>query len=352
MNNDIESVVFRVDNVVKEFGRSGGPLRFRHNNRMRALDDVTLELRRGEALGLVGESGSGKTTLGRILVGSEQPTQGNVSFEGRPTSSLRGRELKRFRRQVQMMFQNPFAALNPRRTVRDVLSAGFAAGGIAGEAQRMDAMGDLLKRVGLNESMLDRYPHAFSGGQRQRIVLARALTTNPSVLIADEPVSALDVSIQAQVLNLLMSLKRDLNLTILMITHDLRIANFFCDRIAVLYRGRLVELGSRAAIMDDSRHPYTRMLLSAAPSGNPDALVDRSWVRGDVGTAAPSTQSCVFSQRCWLREQLGNPERCVRERPQPRNVDGRHSTACHYAEEVPTAVRERPESRASARVHQ
>jgi oligopeptide/dipeptide ABC transporter ATP-binding protein len=306
---------------------------------LRALDDVSLEICRGEVLGLVGESGSGKTTLGRILVGSERRTSGTVLFDGRPVDSLRGRQRRTFRRRVQMVFQNPFTSLNPRRTIRDVLSAGLAAGGVPRGAERAGALRELLRKVGLNEAMLDRYPHEFSGGQRQRIVLARALTVDPSVLVADEPVSALDVSIQAQVLNLFVSLRREFGLTILMITHDLRVANFLSDRIAVLYRGRLVELGTRRQVMEHSRHPYTRMLLSAAPSGDPTTPTHHPLISGDAVAGGPAgTGGCVFSDRCWLRRAKSNPERCFTEQPQLRVIDGQQQASCHFAEETPVAA--------------
>jgi peptide/nickel transport system ATP-binding protein len=339
MSSDDRTAIFRLEAVTKDFGGGRRFLRRASADGLRALDDVTLAIQRGEVLGLVGESGSGKTTLGRILVGSEQPTGGTVQFEGRPVESLRGRERRRFRRRVQMVFQNPFTSLNPRRTVRDVLSAGLAARGVPRGAERAAAIRELLPKIGLNEGMLDRYPHAFSGGQRQRIVLARALTVNPSILVADEPVSALDVSIQAQVLNLLVSLRRDLDLTILMITHDLRVANFLSDRIAVLYRGRLIEIGTRRQIMEESRHPYTRMLLSAAPSGNPTAPDDRPLLSGDAAGGMPADAGgCGFSDRCWLRKAMSNPDRCLNQRPQLRVIDDQQQVACHFAEDTPEAA--------------
>jgi oligopeptide/dipeptide ABC transporter ATP-binding protein len=349
MTDRQQDVIFRLRNITKEFGGSRRLLR-RNADQLRALDDVALDIRRGEVLGLVGESGSGKTTLGRILVGAERPTRGTVEFEGRPVHSLRGRERRRFRRRVQMVFQNPFTSLNPRRTMRDVLSSGLAVRGVPRGAERAAALADLLAKVGLSEAMLDRYPHAFSGGQRQRIVLARALTVNPSVLVADEPVSALDVSIQAQVLNLLVSLRRELGLTILMITHDLRVANFLTDRIAVLYRGRLVELGTRQQIMNDSRHPYTRLLLSAAPSGDPSASADRRWLTGDAAVGPTASGGCVFADRCWLRKAKSDPQQCVTERPELREIDGRQQAACHFAEQTVTEAARTAPHAASAEV--
>ncbi|MDT4944669.1 MAG: peptide/nickel transport system ATP-binding protein [Pseudonocardiales bacterium] len=331
-------VVFRLESVSKVFGGARRRFRLDRSRGVRALDDVTLDVRRGEVLGLVGESGSGKTTLGRILVGSERPTEGVVMFEGTHVESLHGRALRGFRRSVQMVFQNPFTSLNPRRTIRDVLNSGFAARGVPRGAARAAAMAELLPKVGLNEAMLDRYPHAFSGGQRQRIVLARALTVNPSVLVADEPVSALDVSIQAQILNLFVTLRREFHLTAVMITHDLRVANFLSDRIAVLYRGRLVELGTREQVMERSRHPYTRMLLSAAPTGDPDAPHDRPWLVGDAVADGGADAGCVFRDRCWLRQTVADPERCATERPALVMVQTEHSAACHFADQTPRAA--------------
>jgi oligopeptide/dipeptide ABC transporter ATP-binding protein len=327
------SVLYELNGVSKEFG-SRTKIFGVNTASVQALDDVNLEIYTGESLGLVGESGSGKTTLGRLLVGFERPTQGQISMEGVDVGSLRGRELRAFRHRVQMIYQNPFSSLNPRRSIRDALSSGSLIRKTPRGAARERALAALLQQVGLDGSMLDRYPHEFSGGQRQRIVIARALSVGPTVLIADEPVSALDVSIQSQVLNLLMSLKRDLGFTVMMITHDLRVAHFFCDRIAILYRGRLVELGGRSVISDRSLHPYTRMLMSAAPSGDPTARVARPWVRGEIDFREPHRNSCIFSGRCWLREQLGRPDRCTNERPVLRTLGASHGVACHFAEEV------------------
>ena len=222
--------LLQLDGVRKDFGKSGGWLRGR-NTLVRAVDDVSLTLERGESLGLVGESGSGKTTLGRLVLRLEKPTSGMIRFEGRNIGELRGDDLKLFRRRAQMIFQNPFSSLNPRRSVRNTLGAGYAIHQIASGAERERRMVDLLERVGLRGDMLDRYPHQFSGGQRQRVVIARALSVGPELIVADEPVSALDVSIQAQVLNLLKSLQEEFELTYLMITHDLRVVSFFCRRI-------------------------------------------------------------------------------------------------------------------------
>jgi peptide/nickel transport system ATP-binding protein len=320
-------VLYRIEGVTKEFGRGQGGL-------VRALDGVSFDIPRGETFGLVGESGSGKTTLGRLLLLFDSPTRGRIELDGAPLADLRRGSLRAFRCRVQMIHQNPFSSLNPRRKVRSVLAAGPAIRAIPRGAAREEAMSQLLRRVGLHESMLNRYPHEFSGGQRQRIVIARALSAGPAVLVADEPVSALDVSIQAQVLELLQSLRREFGLSIVMITHDLRVVNFLCDRVGVLYRGRLVELGDRETVIERSSHPYTRMLMSAAPTGDPAASSDRPWVRGEVHSAPPPSEACVFASRCWLRDQLGSPERCTAERPEPRLLETGQLVACHFAEEV------------------
>ncbi|CAN5319996.1 dipeptide ABC transporter ATP-binding protein [soil metagenome] len=323
--------VFEVRDLVKVFRARG---RFRRGAARPALDSVSFDVRQGEALGIVGESGSGKTTLGRILIGLDPATSGEVLYEGQPTRSMSRAGRRAFRQRVQMVFQNPFASLNPFRTVRSALADGFAHRRLS-RADRDAAMVSLMEQVGLNETMLDRYPHEFSGGQRQRVVLARALTVEPGVIVADEPVSALDVSIQAQVLNLLGDLKKRLGLTLVFVTHDLRVVNFFCDRIAVMYMGRLVELGTRSQIMEQSRHPYTRMLLSAAPRDEPGVETRRPWVMNELDATAPLGNACNFAARCWAREALGNPERCMTERPDDGAAEDGHIVACHFEQQIP-----------------
>jgi oligopeptide/dipeptide ABC transporter ATP-binding protein len=318
-------------NVTKTFGKAGGL--FNSDSQVLAVDDVSLTLPRGQSLGLVGESGSGKSTLGRLILRFERPTTGTVLFENRDIEQLDKGDLKRYRRRVQMVFQNPFSSLNPRRTIRDTLTDGYAVHGIARGAERERLLVDLLAHVGLNATMLDRYPHEFSGGQRQRIVIARALSVSPELIVADEPVSALDVSIQAQILNLMKSLQREYSLTFLMITHDLRVVRFFCERVAVMYLGRLVEIASRNDIVTAPMHPYTRMLISAAPSSETTVHSNASMVRGDIQATPQQRQGCVFSNRCWLKQALGNPTRCDTERPALREVQNERWAACHFAEE-------------------
>lgn len=323
-----EGPVFAVEELTKVFsGRRGakGPP---------AVDGVSFEVFRGEAFGIVGESGSGKTTVGRILVGLETPSSGDVLFEGKRLSELSRHTRSDLRKKVQMVFQNPFSSLNPLRTIGSALADGLAQVGVPRDQRRI-RMAELMRQVGLDEAMLERYPYEFSGGQRQRIVLARALSVSPNVLVADEPVSALDVSIQAQVLNLLNELKRRFNLTVIFVTHDLRVVNFFCDRIAVMYRGRVVELGGREEIMDSSRHPYTRMLLSAAPRGMPGETISRPWVKHELADAESNVTGCGFASRCWARQALGNPEKCLTVRPSEQpGPDGR-VVACHFEEDIP-----------------
>jgi oligopeptide/dipeptide ABC transporter ATP-binding protein len=316
---------FAIEGLKREFGHDASLLRG-GSTKVLALDNVSLEIARGESLVVVGESGSGKTTLGRILAGFETPSAGRVLFEGQDMAGMDRGARAAFRRHVQMVFQNPFSALNPRRTIRSSLNAGLAR-----KALRGGALEALLDDVGLNAALLERYPHELSGGQRQRIVLARALAVGPRVLIADEPVSALDVSVQAQVLNLLARLRAERRLTVVMITHDLRVANFFSDRIAVLYRGKLVELGLRRSVMESPKHPYTRMLMDAAPSGAPGARRSRGLVRGEIGDSA-TTAGCVFRPRCALYAKFGRPEACESREPSLRVLDGADAVACHFAE--------------------
>ena len=328
----VPAPAFVVQRLTKEFGHAASILRG-GSTKIVALHDVTLDIARGESLGIVGESGSGKTTLGRILVGFERPSAGCVLFDGKEVGALDRRERLAFRRQVQMVFQNPFSALNPRRTVRSSLSAGLTHQKLNRDAR--DAhLAALLDDVGLSPGMLDRYPHELSGGQRQRIVLARALAVNPRIIVADEPVSALDVSVQAQVLNLLTRLKSARQLTVVMITHDLRVANFFCDRVAVMYLGRLVEVGPRRTVMARAWHPYTRMLLWAAPTGNPNARRARQWVQGEAHGSIEQV-GCVFRSRCWLYQKLDRPVRCDHEEPALRSLGTGEAAACHFAEMVP-----------------
>jgi oligopeptide transport system ATP-binding protein len=331
-----KETLLRINNVSRRFGKKQG-IYGRPSKGVLALDGVNLDVFRGESLGIVGESGSGKTTLGRMLVSLDKPTNGVVLFEGHDINKLGKLSRVKFQQKIQMIFQNPFAALNPYRSVRSILESGYVAIGLKDRTAITLKIGKLLEKVGLNSSILDRYPHQFSGGQRQRIVIARALSVEPLVLVADEPVSALDVSIQAQVLNLLNDLRKELGLTIIFITHDLRVANFFCDRIAVMYLGRIVELGDTDIIVNNSAHPYTKMLMDAAPVGDPNIKTKKLVSLDDVETNSQTSlrmDGCSFADRCWLRQTIRNSERCFIEKPEIRELEKGHLVVCHYAEEI------------------
>ena len=301
-----------------------------------AVDGVSLAIQRGETYGLVGESGCGKSTLGRAILRLEDPTSGSIVFDGTDIASLRGEELRRMRQRFQMVFQDPLSSLDPRQSVESLLLEGMKAHGLS-KGQEADSarLRQLVEQVGLPPSALRRYPHEFSGGQRQRIGIARALCVEPDLIVADEPVSALDVSVQAQVLNLLGRLQRELGLTYLVIAHDLAVVRHVSDRIGVMYLGGIVEEAPSQALYDDPQHPYTRALLSAVPVPDPE-LEDRReriLLTGDLPSPAAPPQGCRFHTRCPWRQ----PTRCDDERPELRVVDGSpdgHRVACHWAEGI------------------
>ncbi|MBB5791175.1 ATP-binding cassette domain-containing protein [Jiangella mangrovi] len=346
--------LLRIEQVSHEFGARRALLPGRRTHL--AVDDVSLTIAAGESVALVGESGSGKTTLGRVVAKLLTPTSGRVLVEGQDIGALRGRDQLAYRRTVQMIFQNTQHAFNPRRKIRDILSDPYEIHRLPTPGGRDAALGELLERVGLHPSMLDRYPHQFSGGQRQRIGIARALSLSPRLIVADEPVSALDVSVQAQVLNLFSRLRRELGLSLLFISHDLRAVYFLCERIAVLYQGRLVEVAPRERLLESPLHPYSRRLIAAVPglgerdgaaadlaadlaeaTGDaPDAAPDRGESTADgVAGAEPSpalATGCHYASRCPLHVRLGRPERCLTERPVLRAVAGGSAVACHFAE--------------------
>ncbi len=325
-----------VDDLKVWFPITTGIVLERHVGDVRAVDGVTFTLRHGETLGLVGESGCGKSTTGRAIIQLYRPTDGHVRFEGTDLASLKGRALRHQRRRMQMIFQDPYASLNPRMTAGGIVSEPLEIHGIGSSKERQETVRGLLATVGLNPDFADRYPHEFSGGQRQRIGVARALAVNPDLIVADEPLSALDVSIQAQIINLLERLQGQFGLTYLFIAHDLSVVKHISDRIAVMYLGRIVELASSRDLHAEPLHPYTVALLSAIPI--PDPVVEsrrrRIILRGDVPSPAAPPSGCRFHTRCWLREKLGNPERCTTEDPELRPLATGHTVACHFAEEV------------------
>jgi oligopeptide transport system ATP-binding protein len=324
-------VLVRVRNLKKYFPIRRGVLR-RQVGAVQAVDGISFDIRRGETLGLVGESGCGKSTAGRTILQLLKPTDGEVYFGERELTDLGKNDLRRSRRHMQMIFQDPYASLNPRMTVANIVSEPLLIHGIGNSASRRARVQELLGLVGLNPYFINRYPHEFSGGQRQRIGIARALATNPSFIVADEPISALDVSIQAQVVNLLDDLKRDLGLTYLFIAHDLSMVRYISDRVAVMYLGRIVELGSRDEVYDHPLHPYTQALLSAIPVPDPDKEAKRKRIilEGDVPSPANPPAACRFHTRCAYVTDI-----CREIDPEFRNLGTPgepHMVACHHAE--------------------
>ena len=304
-----------------------------------AVDDVSLSIVRGQTFGLVGESGCGKTTLGRTALRLERATEGSVIMDGQDVLALHGHALKRMRRRMQIIFQDPYGSLNPRMPVSDIIGEGLLAqadleNGWGKRPTRDKRVGDYLEAVGLRRDYARRYPHEFSGGQRQRIGIARALALAPEFVVCDEPVSALDVSIQSQILNLLSEIQRQYNLTYLFIAHNLSVVQYFCERIAVMYLGKLVEVADTDDLYAHPRHPYTVALLSAIPVPDPRVRKKRLVLKGDVPSPANPPSGCRFHTRCWLREKLGNPEICVTQDPPLRDMGGNQLVACHFAENV------------------
>ena len=322
-----------VTGLKKYFPIYGGLFR-RQIGSVYAVDGVDFDVQRGETFALVGESGCGKTTLGRSLLRLTEPTAGKIMFGGQDISALSQDELRPVRRRMQIIFQDPFGSLNPRMPVSDIIGEGLLAQGVKDRKKRDKKVEDSLEIVGLRRDYTRRYPHEFSGGQRQRIGIARALALDPEFVVCDEPVSALDVSIQSQVLNLLVDLRRDFNLTYLFISHNLSVIQYFSDRVAVMYLGKIVEVGTVERLYKNARHPYTVALLSAIPEADPRRRKKRLVLKGDVPSPAAPPSGCRFHTRCWLREKLGNPERCSTEEPLLRVLETGHTSACHFAEDV------------------
>ncbi len=328
---DGEDVLLEVHDLKTYFPVLGGILRRRVGN-VYAVDGVSLDIRRGETLGLVGESGCGKTTLGRTVLRLETATAGSVRFDGQDVLALQGRELKRMRGRMQLIFQDPYGSLNPRMPVLDIIGEGLLAQGVKDSRERTKRVEDSLEAVGLRRDYTRRYPHEFSGGQRQRIGIARALALRPDFIVCDEPVSALDVSIQSQILNLLVQLRHDFGFTYLFIAHNLSVVQYISDRVGVMYLGKLAELAPVAELYERPLHPYTVALLSAAPQVDPRVKRRRLVLRGDVPSPVNPPSGCHFHPRCWLRERLGNPEICSTVDPTLTVAGPGHTVACHFAE--------------------
>jgi len=317
------SVLVEIRDLRKHFS-VGGDFFTGRRGVVKAVDGVNLEIMRGETLGLVGESGCGKTTLGRLVMRLEEPTGGRVLFHDEDIIQYRGSALKKFRRKVQLIFQDPYMSLNPRKSAGSIVGEPFLIHGIAKGKEKEEKTAALMEIVGLTREQMTRYPHEFSGGQRQRIGVARAIALNPELVIADEPVSALDVSIQAQILNLLKDLQADFNLTYLFISHDLSVIGHMSDRIAVMYLGKIVELTSKENLFDKTYHPYTEALLSAVPVPDPSIHKSRILLKGDIPSPVNPPSGCTFHPRCPYRMDI-----C--ETVEPEFVEKRsgHYAACH-----------------------
>ncbi len=320
--------LLEVKDMVKHFPVRGGVFS-RVRNYVRAVDGVSFDLEPGETLGLVGESGCGKSTTGRALLRLIEPTSGEVNFQGVDVCSLGREAMRRLRREMQIIFQDPYASLNPRMTVGSIVGEPLTIHGIARGKEKEEKVAGLLHRVGLRPEHMRRYPHEFSGGQRQRIGIARALALNPKLIIADEPVSALDVSIQAQVINLLEDLQREFGIAFVLIAHDLAVVQHVSDRIAVMYLGKIVEMSAADKVVMQTQHPYTEALLSAVPVPDPTLKKKRMILTGDVPSPVNPPSGCRFHTRCPYKE-----ERCVAEEPLMREVAPGHFAACHFSERL------------------
>ncbi len=319
--------IIEVRDLVKHFPIKAGIVR-RQVGAVQAVDGISFDVRRGETLGIVGESGCGKSTTARLLLRLIEPTSGSIRFEGEEIADVKGKRLKELRRGMQMIFQDPYSSLNPRKTVGSIIADPFVIHGLnKGEGERKRAVQDLMETVGLNPEHYNRYPHEFSGGQRQRIGVARALALKPDLIIADEPVSALDVSIQAQIMNLLRDLQLDLGLTLVFIAHDLSVERHMCDRVAVMYLGKIVELATSDQLYAHPRMPYTGALMSAVPVADPvlAKAKRRQVLAGDVPSPTNPPAACRFHTRCWKAQAV-----CATQSPELERKDGGNLAACHF----------------------
>ena len=305
-----------IENLSKTFHTNMGDVQ--------AVSDVSFNLQKGSIVGLVGESGSGKTTLGRCILRLIEPSSGSVNLEGNNLLELSNKKLREIRKRMQIIFQDPFSSLNPRMRIKDIIAEGIKVHDkLSSENERFIRVAELMEEVGLQSDQMSRYPHEFSGGQRQRVGIARALAVNPEFIVADESVSALDVSVQAQILNLMLSLRDKHNLTILFIAHDLSVVEYLCDQIVVLYLGKVVESGNTIDVYSNPQHPYTKALMSAVPVPDPKANINREILKGDIPSALSPPSGCVFRTRCQYADIS-----CEQTIPNTVNINKQHSAAC------------------------
>jgi peptide/nickel transport system ATP-binding protein/oligopeptide transport system ATP-binding protein len=332
--------LLRIDDLVVQYGLGGGPFN-RSDRRIHAVEGVSLSVSPGETLGLVGESGCGKSTTARAVVRLIEPTAGRILIGGVDITHLGRNALRPLRRELQMVFQDPYGSLNPRLSIAEIIAEPLRIHGEYKKGTGRARVAEVMSLVGLTSEYAKRYPHQLSGGQRQRVGIARALALNPKILILDEPVSALDVSIQAQVINLLEDIQARLGIAYLFIAHNLSVVRQISDRVAVMYLGKVMEIGSRNQVYGRPAHPYTRALLSAAPVADPTVKGTRKRIilKGDVPSPADPPTGCVFHTRCWLREQLDNPTRCVTEVPQLTDLaETGRAVACHFTEHTGDSI--------------
>jgi peptide/nickel transport system ATP-binding protein len=323
-----KKVLLKVDKLKQYFPVKTESI-FKPKAFVKAVDDVSFELFEGETLSIVGESGCGKSTTGRAILRLDEPTDGKVFYSGQNILELNKKEMRRLRGDLQVIFQDPFASLNPRQTVKQILNEAMAIQNVVEKPKRLERMLELLGYVGLPQEALDRYPHEFSGGQRQRIGIARALAVDPKLIICDEAVSALDVSIQAQILNLLKKLQKQFQLTFLFISHDLSVVRHISDRVMVMYLGKVVEIAEKKDLFDSPLHPYTKALLSSIPVPNPTLQRERVMLTGDVPSPINPPTGCRFHTRCPFAV-----EKCKQEEPSLREISREHFVSCHFAEDL------------------